>query len=303
MAEQHEQPAKPVPTIIWHPSPNFGDRPAGAAIDTLVLHYTGMPNGDMALTRMCDPASQVSAHYMVEEDGCIYQLVAESKRAWHAGRGFWRGCTDINSSSIGIEIVNPGHEFGYRPFAIAQIDAVIALCQALLGRHDIPAHNIIAHSDMAPDRKEDPGELFPWQKLAENGIGLWPQTDMRDQSPPDESKQNFVSPADRGNETSIMDGVIAATIVTDNQSRPVNAPQDTAPPDQPEADAAGTVSPGDCEMLFDRLLAQFGYGPGQAIDNRIAFQRHWRPHCLNGRADEQSLAILTDLIGQCPPLP
>jgi len=160
--------------IISHPSPNFGDRPDGCPIDILVLHYTGMQSGEAALERLCDPKSSVSSHYLIEEDGRVFQLVDENKRAWHAGVGIWQNCCDVNSHSIGIEIVNPGHEYGYRPFPEIQIQAVIALTQDILARHNIPANRIIAHSDMAPDRKEDPGELFPWRHLAENGIGLWP---------------------------------------------------------------------------------------------------------------------------------
>lgn len=160
--------------IISHPSPNFGDRPDGCPIDILILHYTGMQSGQAALERLCDPASSVSSHYLIEEDGRIFQLVNEDKRAWHAGVGGWQECRDVNSHSIGIEIVNPGHEFGYRPFPNIQIQSVIDLTKDILTRHNIPAGRIIGHSDMAPDRKEDPGELFPWQQLAENGIGLWP---------------------------------------------------------------------------------------------------------------------------------
>ncbi|NIY77386.1 N-acetylmuramoyl-L-alanine amidase [Thalassospira sp. HF15] len=160
--------------IISHPSPNFGDRPDGCPIDILVLHYTGMQSGDAALERLCDRESSVSSHYLIEEDGRIFQLVDEEKRAWHAGVGHWQECDDVNSHSIGIEIVNPGHEFGYSSFPEIQITSVIALCTQILAHHHIPASRIIAHSDMAPDRKEDPGELFPWRHLAENGIGLWP---------------------------------------------------------------------------------------------------------------------------------
>ena len=167
--------------IIAHPSPNCGDRPGDAAgdrkVDILVLHYTGMQSGKAALDRLCDPVASVSSHYLVEEDGTIFQLVDEDKRAWHAGRGQWQECDDVNSNSIGIEIVNPGHEFGYRAFPDIQIDAVIALCRDILTRHDIRPDRIIAHSDMAPDRKEDPGELFPWDRLAANGIGLWATVD------------------------------------------------------------------------------------------------------------------------------
>ena len=160
--------------IIFHPSPNFGDRPDGCPIDILVLHYTGMQSGQAALDRLCDPDSSVSSHYLIEEDGRIFGLVDEEKRAWHAGVGVWQECRDVNSHSIGIEIVNPGHEYGYRPFPEIQIKSVIDLTNDILARHDIPASRIIGHSDMAPDRKDDPGELFPWQQLAENGIGLWP---------------------------------------------------------------------------------------------------------------------------------
>jgi len=160
--------------IIKHPSPNFGPRPDGCPIDILVLHYTGMPTGNAALERLCDPESSVSSHYLIEEDGRVFALVDEDKRAWHAGRGCWQDCTDVNSHSIGIEIVNPGHEFGYRVFPDIQIASVITLCRDILARRNIPADRVIAHSDMAPDRKEDPGELFPWKLLADNGIGLWP---------------------------------------------------------------------------------------------------------------------------------
>lgn len=172
--------------IIDHPSPNFGDRPKNSQIDILVLHYTGMQSGQEAIDRLCDPASSVSSHYLIEEDGRIFRLVDEEKRAWHAGRGEWQKCVDVNSNSIGIEIVNPGHEFGYRAFPDIQIKSVIELCQDILGRHTIPASRIIAHSDMAPDRKEDPGELFPWQELAKHGIGLWPDIDPKAIRPDEE---------------------------------------------------------------------------------------------------------------------
>jgi N-acetylmuramoyl-L-alanine amidase len=139
----------------------------------LVLHYTGMPSGEAALARLRDPAAEVSSHYMVEEDGRIFRLVPEERRAWHAGKSFWRGETDINGASIGVEIVNPGHEFGYRPYPEAQIAAVIALVADVRSRWTIEDVNIVGHADVAPDRKEDPGELFPWKRLAEAGHGLW----------------------------------------------------------------------------------------------------------------------------------
>jgi N-acetylmuramoyl-L-alanine amidase len=161
------------PLVKPRPSPNHGPRAAGR-IDMLILHYTGMPNAAAALERLCDPAAEVSAHYLVEEDGTVWQLVAEARRAWHAGRSFWAGETDINSASIGIEIVNPGHEFGYRPFPEPQVAALETLCRGILARHPIPAHRVLGHSDVAPQRKSDPGEFFDWPRLAAAGIGLWP---------------------------------------------------------------------------------------------------------------------------------
>ncbi|MDE1147362.1 MAG: N-acetylmuramoyl-L-alanine amidase [Azospirillaceae bacterium] len=161
-------------TIRHRPSPNHGSRPEGTAVDILVLHYTGMASAEAALDRLCDPEAQVSAHYLVEEDGGVWQLVDEDRRAWHAGRGAWGPAGDVNSRSIGIEVVNPGHEFGYRPFPMMQMRAVTALSLGILARHAIPPGNVIAHSDMAPDRKQDPGELFDWPGLAAAGVGLWP---------------------------------------------------------------------------------------------------------------------------------
>jgi N-acetylmuramoyl-L-alanine amidase len=160
--------------IQQHPSPNFDKRGADVSVDMLVLHYTGMQSADIALDRLCDQQAEVSAHYFVEEDGSVRQLVDETHRAWHAGVSYWRGNSNINQRSIGIEIVNPGHEFGYREFTEEQMISVISLCSEILSRHDIPARNIVGHSDVAPSRKTDPGELFDWQRLAKLGIGLWP---------------------------------------------------------------------------------------------------------------------------------
>lgn len=143
-------------------------------MDVLVLHYTGMRSGRAALERLCDPAATVSSHYLVEEDGTVFRLVEEGRRARHAGVSHWRGQTALNATSIGIEIVNPGHEWGYRDFPALQMGAVAELCLGILARHPIPARNVVAHSDIAPDRKQDPGELFDWQGLAALGIGLWP---------------------------------------------------------------------------------------------------------------------------------
>jgi N-acetylmuramoyl-L-alanine amidase len=159
------------------PSPNQDERPAGTPVDTLILHYTGMRSGEEAIARLRDPAAKVSSHYVVEEDGTVFRLVPEQRRAFHAGVSQWRGNTLLNGRSIGIEIVNPGHEWGYRPFPALQMAAVCDLCLVILARHPIPARNVVAHSDVAPDRKEDPGELFDWEGLAANGVGLWPRPD------------------------------------------------------------------------------------------------------------------------------
>ena len=157
------------------PSPNHDERPAGAAIDMLVLHYTGMQTADEALARLCDPAAKVSAHYTIGRDGRIYAHVPEERRAWHAGVSWWAGEKNVNGRSIGIELVNPGHEFGYVDFAPGQIAALIDLAQGILARHPIPAARVLGHSDVAPARKMDPGERFPWKQLAEFGIGTWPK--------------------------------------------------------------------------------------------------------------------------------
>jgi len=156
------------------PSPNHEPRPDGMVVDMLVLHYTGMQSGTAALERLCDPAAKVSAHYVIEEDGRVFALVPEDRRAWHAGAASWRGNSDINSRSIGIELVNPGHEFGYRPFPAAQIEALAELAPGILSRHPIPPRNVVGHADVAPRRKEDPGELFDWRGLAARGVGVWP---------------------------------------------------------------------------------------------------------------------------------
>jgi N-acetylmuramoyl-L-alanine amidase len=160
--------------IEHHASPNHGERAVGKPVDILLLHYTGMISDERALKWLCDAESAVSSHYFVFEDGRVLQLVEESRRAWHAGQSFWAGETDINSRSIGIEVANPGHEFGYRPFPDAQIEALIALCRDILARNPIPPDRVLAHSDVAPLRKDDPGELFPWTTLAKAGIGVAP---------------------------------------------------------------------------------------------------------------------------------
>jgi N-acetylmuramoyl-L-alanine amidase len=157
--------------VIEAPSPNFDPRTAPP--DMIVLHYTGMPTGEEAIARLRDPEAKVSSHYVVEEDGRVFALVPEERRAWHAGVSYWRGRRNVNGDSIGIEIVNPGHEWGYRKFPKAQVDAVIELVGDIRTRWTIEDRDIVGHADVAPARKEDPGEQFPWERLAKAGHGLW----------------------------------------------------------------------------------------------------------------------------------
>lgn len=235
--------------MIFAPSPNFNhrDRPP----DILLLHYTGMRTGQEALDRLRDPKARVSSHYLVEEDGRVFALVPEERRAWHAGVSFWAGERDINAASIGIEIVNPGHEFGYRPFPDAQIEALIGLIGDIRTRWTIPDGRILGHSDVAPARKTDPGELFPWDRLAAAGHGLWSD-----------------APAAPG---------------------PVLGPGDEGP---------GV-------LVLQTGLGRLGYEspPSGRYDEATAtlvaaFQRHWRPSRVDGRADGETRARLMALLRQ-----
>jgi len=228
------------PDFLRQPSPNCDSR-NGQTVDILLLHYTGMTSGAAALARLCDPAAEVSAHYLIEEDGRTFSLVDEKARAWHAGAASWQGARDINARSVGIELVNPGHEFGYRDFPEAQMAALIPLCQDIVARHGIPAARVLGHSDVAPLRKEDPGERFDWQRLARAGIGLWPD----------------------------------------------NTPAIEACPAEAELRAQ---------------LTRFGYDAGEAVafDKLIlAFQRHFRPERVDGRADRETAARLAALLALC----
>jgi N-acetylmuramoyl-L-alanine amidase len=225
-------------------SPNHDARPEGVPIDMLVLHYTGMKTTDEALARLCDPAAKVSAHYTVDTKGRVYAHVPEERRAWHAGASYWAGRSGVNACSIGIELVNPGHEFGYVPFTDDQIASLNELAHDILSRHPIPAHRVLGHSDVAPARKTDPGELFPWQHLAENCIGLWP----------------VARSSQRG--------------------RRVTG-----------------------ERVFAADLARFGYGVPPDVDVPLeavvaAFQRHFRPSCIDGVADDECAALLGALLAR-----
>jgi N-acetylmuramoyl-L-alanine amidase len=188
--------------VVQRPSPNFNERVGVDGPDILLMHYTGMQSCEAAVQRLTDPAARVSSHYTIDEDGTVYVHVDESLRAWHAGVSHWRGETDINSRSIGIEIVNPGHEFGYRAFPDVQIDAVIELSKGILSRHRIPPRNVIAHSDIAPGRKEDPGELFPWSRLAGEGVGIWVEAPA--------VTGESLSPGDRGDAVRALQTDLAA---------------------------------------------------------------------------------------------
>lgn len=268
------KPDSPLVTRLF-PSPNHGPRNGGRGgearhPDSVILHYTGMADASSALLWLANPIAQVSAHYFVFEDGRIFQLVPESRRAWHAGRGIWRGETDMNSASIGIEIAHPGHDLGRPfgpngqplplpegaipnsypppgpPFPDAQIDAVICLVADIQARWSIPNHRILAHSDIAPGRKIDPGETFPWEKLAEAGVGLWP------------------SPAPLAPGPAYRRG---------DEGMPLAALQS--------------------------LFATFGYGLEitGVFDERMeavvaAFQRHWRPARVDGVADGETIQRL-----------
>jgi N-acetylmuramoyl-L-alanine amidase len=235
--------------VIDRPSPNHDAR-GDATVDMLVLHYTGMPTGDAALARMRDPAAKVSAHYMIEEDGRVFRLVPEDRRAWHAGVASWRGHRDINARSVGIEIVNPGHEFGYRKFPAAQMAALTALAREILARHPIPPRNVVGHSDVAPARKTDPGELFAWRDLAQAGVGLWPRT----------------VPARDGRTFRL--GEADGTITTV----------------QRQLDAYGYAL--DITGVLDDATATV----------LTAFQRHFRPACIDGALDAETAALVASVL-------
>ena len=239
-------------------SPNHDARPEGMPIDMLVLHYTGMPTGEAALTRLRDASAKVSAHYVIEEDGRIFHLVQEQRRAWHAGVACWRGHRDINGRSIGIELVNPGHEFGYRQFPRAQMAALDGLARDIVTRHRIPRRNVVGHSDVAPERKEDPGELFDWERLSRAGVGAWPKLGGWFRRRPAVGSFDF-GPNDR-------DKVIAET--------------------QAKLAAWGYDVPtkGVLDAHTTRVL--------------MAFQRHFRPERIDGRLDGETASRLTALLEQ-----
>ncbi|MDQ0472871.1 N-acetylmuramoyl-L-alanine amidase [Labrys wisconsinensis] len=194
-------PDSPVAAKVFA-SPNHGERAGGAMPSMLILHYTGMADSGLALQKLADPLAEVSCHYFVFEDGRVLQMVPEARRAWHAGRSAWEGETDINSRSIGIEIANPGHAWGYVAFPEAQMAAVTALCADIVRRWSIRPGHVLAHSDIAPLRKEDPGEKFDWKRLAEAGAGLWvPPAPIRG--------GRFFAPGDEGQPVEALQAMFA----------------------------------------------------------------------------------------------
>jgi N-acetylmuramoyl-L-alanine amidase len=158
--------------MIQMPSPNYNERPEDVIINSIIIHYTGMKTAEEALNRLCDVTSEVSAHYTIDEDGTIYNHVDPAKRAWHAGVSAWRELKNFNDFSIGIELVNPGHEYGYRAFPDVQIDALVALMKNLFDQYQIDPKLVLGHSDIAPSRKQDQGELFPWDRLVNENLAI-----------------------------------------------------------------------------------------------------------------------------------
>jgi N-acetylmuramoyl-L-alanine amidase len=245
-------------------SPNHDARPDGAPVDILVLHYTGMKTAEEALARLCDPASKVSAHYTIDRAGTVYVHVPEERRAWHAGVSCWAGERNVNARSIGIELVNPGHEFGYVPFTDDQVSALIDLARGILARHPIPPARVLGHSDVAPARKTDPGELFPWACLADYGIGAWPK------HPPSVALR--APPPPQAGE--------------DKRSASLSSPV-----------YGGGAERSEAEGDFAAKLARYGYDPEAPLADAVtAFQRHFRPSCVNGIADDECAALLAGLL-------
>lgn len=240
-------PLSDTPLAKLRLSPNHGER--SRPIDSLILHYTGMPTAVGALELLLSPEGQVSSHYFVDEDGAILQLVPEARRAWHAGRSFWAGEADMNSASIGVEIVHPGHA-DPRPFPPEQIDAIARLCKDICARNDIPAERVLGHSDVAIGRKIDPGEFFPWKELAERGVG------------------HYVSPTPLGPGPTLERGARGAEVAE-----------------------------------LQEMLASYGYKiavngryDDETADVVAAFQRHFRPRLVDGRADFSTRTTLRKLI-------
>ena len=239
-------------TCTWRDAVNFDERAPGTRIELLVLHYTGMQSEEGALDWLCRSESRVSCHYFVFTDGRIVQTVPEAKRAWHAGVSGWRGLSDLNSRSVGIELANPGHEFGYVAFPRRQIEAVMALSRDIIDRNAIASRDVVAHSDIAPMRKQDPGEKFPWRRLAKAGIGRWVR--------PSRATMGF-------------------TLEPGDQGELVKALQEDL-------------------LALGFAIETTGEYDKATLASVTAFQRHWRPSLVDGRADPATRATLRLLLNK-----
>ena len=259
MSDSEAKPDSPVADRVY-PSPNHGERKGCDKPDCIILHYTGMASASDALLWLANPLSEVSCHYFVFEDGRIWQMVPENRRAWHAGRSSWHGETDMNSRSIGIEIVNFGHDLSIPgplpppgpPFPEEQIDAVITLVRDIATRWNIPQSRILAHSDIAPGRKIDPGETFPWERLADAGVGVWPGK----LSPPPAAMPSYRL-GDEGMPVAALQSMFAR---------------------------------------FGYGIEITGVYDQRTFDIVVAFQRHWRQRRIDGVADGETVTVLRALM-------
>lgn len=253
--------------IIHAPSPNFNERPS--VIDAIIIHYTDMISAEAALAWLVSPASHVSAHYLIDEAGQIYGIVDERHRAWHAGESYWQDCTNLNDCSIGIELANPGHTNGYQPFPEAQIESLITLCLDIQKRWNIPQSRILGHSDVAPQRKQDPGHLFPWEKLAREGLGVWPGAVKLSTVRPERRHAVTKSKGEASDHSSFDFGSFQEPTLRTNSVSSL----DLAP-----------------------ILSQIGYDISSSVHALMAFQRRFQPHKVDGVADEETRALAQDLL-------
>ena len=274
--------------IIHTPSPNFNERPSG--IDAIIIHYTDMISAEDALAWLTNPASKVSAHYLIAEGGQIYQIVDEKQRAWHAGESYWQGLTNLNDCSIGIELANLGHSHGYQPFPNAQIASLIELCLEIKARWDIPASRILGHSDIAPQRKQDPGHLFPWERLAAEGLGMWPG-----------HYTDGVIPAKEGCSEKVM---LQEDVTRLRHPREGGDPVNLLDSKDWVPAFAGMTQLGSAALPFPNygddatcaFLATIGYDVTSPTHALAAFQRHFQPHKVDGVADHETTTLLNSLL-------
>lgn len=266
--------------IIQRPSPHFNERTLD--VDSIIIHYTDMRSADETLAWFSNPLAHVSSHYLIDQEGHIYQVVEEDKRAWHAGESYWQGCTDLNSCSIGIELDNLGHSYGYHPFPEAQIDALLMLCEDIRTRWPIPPFRILGHSDVAPCRKQDPGHLFPWEKLARAGLGLWP-------TKYDELTHPGLPRSQRSLAMTIPSSIICRSAPRSDH------PEASLRDPQKRGEAIQKISPSTMSILIEGL-EKIGYETVSPSHTLLAFQRHFQPHKLDGIADQETFSLLQALL-------